>query len=288
MRKLTRVLRALYCEPWLISPQMHNTLCDIAWAHVDGSAHGSEGRATEYEAKYDDEVKRDGIGDVARDGSTAVISIGGVIGRKFSRFLNSSGVTSVDVLERVVNEAVADNTIDSIVLDVDSPGGTVTGTPEAAETIERAAQEKPVVAFTGGMMASAAYWLSAPADAIFAAPSADIGSIGVYAALLDVSRKLENEGVSVELFKQGKFKAMGFPGVPLTDEQREHIQKGVDDVAGWFKGFVSQNRLSVPADAMEGQTFMGREAVAIGLADQIGTLADAIEYAKSEAAARRE
>jgi len=288
MRKLTRVLRALYCEPWLISPQMHKTLCDIAWAHVDGSAHCVDGRATEYEAKFDDEVKHDGIGDVAREGTTAVIAVSGVIGRKFSGFLNSSGVTSVDVLERVMNEAVADSTVSEIVLDVDSPGGTVTGTPEAAETIERAAQEKPVVAFTGGMMASAAYWLSAPCDAIFAAPSADIGSIGVYAALLDVSRKLDNEGVRVELFKQGKFKAMGFPGVPLTEEQREHIQKGVDDVADWFKGFVTANRPAVPTEAMEGQTYMGRDAVAIGLADQIGTLADAIDYARTEAAARRE
>jgi len=285
MRKLTRVLRALYCEPWLISPQMHRTLCDIAWAHVTGSAHATDGIV----AKFDDEVKADGIGDVRRDGAVAILSIDGVIGRRFSKFLNSSGVTSVDVMERVVAEAVADDTIEAIVLDVDSPGGTVTGTPEAAEAIERAAQEKPVVAFTGGMMASAAYWLSAPADAIFTAASADVGSIGVYAALLDVTRKLENEGIKVELFKQGKFKAMGLPGIPLTEEQREHIQEGVDYVADWFKGFVRANRgTAIPSDAMEGQTFMGRDAVAVGLADQVGTLADAIEYARTEAAARRE
>lgn len=282
MANLTRVLRALYCEPWLISPTMHQTLCNIAWAHVTGDAHAADGIL----AKYDDEVKKDGIGDVARVGRVAVLNIGGVIGRKFSRFLNSSGVTSVDVMQRIINEALSDKTIDAIVLDVDSPGGTVTGVPEAAQAIETAVAQKPIVAYTGGMMASAAYWISASADAIFAAPSADVGSIGVYAALLDTSRMLENEGIKVEMFKQGKFKAMGFPGIPLTEEQRAYIQDGVDDIANWFRGFVSANRRSVEADAMEGQTFMGQSAVDAGLVDRIGSLDDAIAFAEEEAAAR--
>jgi ClpP class serine protease len=164
----------------------------------------------------------------------------------------------------------------------------LTGVPEAAETIEAAASIKPLVAYSGGMMASAAYWLSVSADAIIVAPSADIGSIGVYTAMLDTSRQLENEGIKVELFKQGKFKAMGLPGLPLTDEQREHIQKGVDDAANWFKGYVWQSRAAIPAEAMEGQTYMGRDDVAVGLADEVGTLARAIEYARNEATRRRE
>ena len=283
MANLTRVLRALYCEPWLIRPEMHRRLCEIAKAHATGEAHGSDGIV----AQFDDEVKKDGIGDVQNVSGIAVLNIGGVIGRKFSRFLNSSGVTSVDVMQRIIGEAVEDDSIDAIVLDVDSPGGTVTGVPEAAITIEEAAAVKPVIAYTGGMMASAAYWISASADAIIAAPSADVGSIGVYTAFLDRSRQFEKEGIDVELFKQGRFKAMGMPGIPLTEEQRELIQEGVDEIADWFKGFVRQSRPGVSADAMEGQTFLGKNAVSVGLIDALGSLDDAIEYAEEEVARRR-
>jgi len=191
------------------------------------------------------------------------------------------------VMQRIIGEATEDPEIDAIVIDVDSPGGTVTGVPEAAEAIERAATEKPVIAYTGGMMASAAYWISASADAIVAAPSADVGSIGVYTAFLDRTRQFEQEGIDVELFKHGKFKAMGMPGVALTDEQRALIQEGVDEIAGWFKGFVQQSRPGVSTDAMEGQTFLGKNAVAVGLVDALGSLGDAIEYAKEEVARRR-
>lgn len=280
MANLTRVLTALYCEPWLIQPSMHRQLCDITWAHVTGSAHDGDGIL----AKFDDEVKRDRIGDVARDGNVAILSVGGVIGRKFSGFLNSSGVTSVDVLQRIVEEARTDPSIEGMVLDVDSPGGTVTGTPEAAETLADFSREKPLVAYTSGLMASAAYWLSAPADAIFAAPSADVGSIGVYAAMLDVTRAMENQGVHVELFKQGKFKAMGMPGTSLTDEQREFLQERVDEIGDWFRGYVQGNRPAVERDAMEGQTFMGENALEVGLVDHIGTLADAVDHVRTNAA----
>ena len=280
MPNLTRVLTALYCEPWLIQPEMHRRLCDITWAHVTGDAHVADGIL----AKFDDEVKKDGIGDVARDGDIAILSIGGVVGRKFSAFLNSSGVTSIDVMERIVKEAQSDPSIKGMVLDIDSPGGTVTGTPEAAETLAEFSREKSLVAYTGGLMASAAYWLSAPADAIFASPSADVGSIGVYAAMLDVSRAYENQGVHVELFKQGKYKAMGLQGTSLTDEQREYLQERVDGIGDWFRGYVQGNRPAVEESAMEGQTFMGRDALKVGLVDHIGTLADAVDYARKHTA----
>lgn len=280
--KLTRVLRALYCEPWLVRPEMHQHLCSIAWAHATGSAHDENGIV----ANFTDDMKRQDNDARIIDGGIAIISVSGVIGRKFSTMLNNSGVTSIDVLDGIISNAIKDASVKAIVLDIDSPGGTVTGVPEAAELIEIAATYKPVVAYTGGMMASAAYWIASAADAIFASKSADVGSIGVYCAYLDVTRKLESEGVDVKLFKQGKFKAMGMPGIPLTEEQETLIQEGVDEIADWFKGYVTSSRPSVSAGAMEGQTYLGKNAVAVGLVDHIGTLDDAIAYAKQEAAQR--
>jgi signal peptide peptidase SppA len=279
---LTRVLRALYCEPWLIRPEMHQRLCEIARAHANGEAHEDGGIV----ASFTDDMKKQGQ-DVRIVDGVAVVNVGGVIGRRFSSFLNSSGVTSIDVLGGVIRNAVDDVMVDAIVLDVDSPGGTVTGVPEAAEIVERAATEKPVIAYASGMMASAAYWISAGADAIFASPSADVGSIGVYTVYTDVSRMYEDAGIDVELFKQGKFKAAGVPGIPLTDEQKELIQDGVNNIAEWFKGYVAESRPGVALEAMEGQTYLGKDALEVGLIDGTSTLDEAIEYARNEAESRR-
>jgi signal peptide peptidase SppA len=282
MTKLVRVLGALYCEPWLIQPQMHETLCQIAWAHVDGSAHDLNGIAVQFKnaKQADAEAPQD---NTTMFGRVAVLDVEGVIGRRFSSCLNSSGVVSIDVLERLVTEAATDNAVDAVVLNIDSPGGTVTGVPEAAEAIAQLTAAKPVVAYTGGMMASAAYWISAPADAIFASSSANVGSIGVYTALLDVTRAMEMAGYKTELFKAGKYKAMGLRGVSLTEEQRQYIQKEVDEIADEFKAHVLQNRAAIPAEAMEGQTFMGRNALEVGLVDEIGSINDAIAFAEQAA-----
>ncbi len=307
MANLTRIMTALYCQPWLITATMHQRLCEIARDHLTGQAHGVNGRASEehkrehgpvagksaseplewweieYDTMYGKERRPNGVS--FSDG-VAVFDVGGVIGRKFSSFLNSSGVTSVDVLSRMVSDAAADDRVSALVLDIDSPGGTVTGVPETANAIARAAARKPVIAYTGGLMASAAYWIGVTADAIFAEPSAEVGSIGVYSAFLDESRAFEMEGLKTELFKTGKYKGMGIPGLPLTDDQRALIQAEVDTVFGWFKGAVRANRGQVSDDLMQGQTLFGEDAKAANLIDRIGTLDEAIAYAKQQTGAR--
>ena len=288
MRNLTRIKRALYCEPWLVTPEMHRQLCGIVAAHESGAAHLPAGisnveHAQEHGvvASEDWDTMRGQPNGVTWYDSVVSIDVGGVIGRRFSAFLNSSGVTSVDVLERMIRAAAMDDRVDGIVLDIDSPGGTVAGTPEAAQAVEFASERKPVAVYTGGMMASAAYWIGAPADAIFAAPSASIGSIGVYSAFMDQSRAMEMAGLKTELFKAGTFKAMGVPGVPLTDEQRELLQSRIDEIYDWFTSVVMINRRDVANSTMQGQTFMASEAMERNLIDGIGTFERAIEYVRN-------
>lgn len=289
MANLTRIIQALYCQPWLISPEMHYRLCEIVKSHVDETSHQAGGIALAKHAQRHGPTNgaaiewwQDSWGDangVKWFGNVVAIDISGVIGRKFSSCLNSSGVTSIDVLDRLISAALDDDRVTGIVLDIDSPGGTVTQVPEVARTIANAATQKPIVSFVGGMMASAAYWLGVGSDAIIASDSAEVGSIGVYSAFLDRSRQFQLEGLNVELFKTGKYKGMGMPGLPLTDDQRELIQADVNKIFGWFVNSVRANRRNVSDSAMQGQTFFGEDALANNLIDKIGTINDAIQMA---------
>jgi len=268
--KFLNILQKLYCEPWAIVPEMHKQLCDIVDAHISGAAHEAGGIVS----LIDEDQSKKKLFTVVED--IAVIKIDGVIAKRVSEIARSSGVTDLDMLIEGLLQVKKRDDICGVLLDVNSPGGSVTGVPEAAEVISDLATIKPVVAYTDMMMASAAFWLSAGASEIIASQSAMVGSIGVYMAFLDVSRQLEKEGKKLELFKTGKFKAIGFPGTSLTDEQREHLQAEVDMVFTWFKAAVLKNRV-VPNEAMEGQTFMAEDAKRNGLIDGIGTVEDAMQ-----------
>ena len=176
------------------------------------------------------------------------------------------GATSLDEVRSTVESAAADPSVTSIVLNIDSPGGTVRGTPEAADAIYEASKVKPVRAHTSGTMASAAYWLGSQATSVSMTRSASVGSIGVMVPHIDQSKRAEMLGVKVELFTTGKFKAAGFPGTSLTESQRELIQERIDQVFGEFKSAVTRQGRKIPAEAMQGQTFYGPQAESLGLA----------------------
>ena len=202
-------------------------------------------------------------------GGVAIIPVHGVIGHKVGAVAKMLGaVDALDVMA-AIELAADDDEVDTIILDIDSPGGTVAGVPELAETVE-AVQEsgtKKIYAYTDSQMASAAYWLAAGANGIFAAPSADVGSVGVYLPVMDTSAALAEQGVSVEIFKSGKYKAAGFPGVALDEEVRKHLQLEVMDTYNEFSGFVKKYRPELSYDSLQGQTFTGRRAAEIGMID---------------------
>ena len=168
-----------------------------------------------------------------------------------------------------VNEAAQREDVEAVMLDIDSPGGTVNGTPELAQAVADASQQKYVYAFSGGQMCSAAYWIASQCDAIYASPSARIGSIGVILPYVDDTEALKSEGLKVEVFAAGKFKSMGMPGVPLTDEQRTLLQTDVEEIAKDFRSAVLARGRNIPDDAMEGQSFSARSAQRNNLAGMV-------------------
>lgn len=207
------------------------------------------------------------------------IPINGAIGQKLSPFQRGDGAVDVMDISAELDQAEQDETVQAILLDIDSPGGMVLGTPELADKINRV--KKPVYAFTNGMIASAAYWIAASADQIFATPTASIGGIGVYIPWVDQTKAYEMQGLSVELIKAGKLKGMGFPGTSLTNVQRDHLQSRVDSIYSMFTSHVRAMRGDVAKSTMQGQTFMAQEANKLGLVDLVvRDKAQAIELAR--------
>lgn len=199
----------------------------------------------------------------------ATVPVRGTIQTGLPSIAAAFGFVDTAKIRRDVQAALADSNVRAILLDFDSPGGFVSGTPELGSFIAEAAKQKPVYSFTSGMCCSAAYWLAAPSRAIFATTSAEVGSIGVYVAHQDMSALAAAMGIVVKVFRSGKYKGAGVPGTSLSEEQSASIQQRISSLAAVFKGFVTQHRPGIADAAMEGQTFMGYEAGRESLTDAI-------------------
>ena len=261
--KFLNILTELYVKPWLIVPSMHEQICSIVKAHKDGDT----------QALALDLISEDS--EMDKIGNVALIPIHGVIGKHVSQIEKSSGVADVADIEINILNALEDESVEGIMFDIDSPGGSVSGVPEVSRLIASASKLKPTVAYVDQLMASAATWMGVGARAIYASQSAQVGSIGVYMAFLDQTRALEMAGMKLELIKAGKYKAMGMPGKSITAEEREILQAGVDKVYGWFTSFVLEHR-DVKNNVMQGQMFYAEDAVKNGLIDRVGSFNDAI------------
>ena len=175
-------------------------------------------------------------------GAVAVIPIVGVIANR----VQSLG-TSVQEIRAMLEAALANQDVGSIVLDIESPGGEVTGTPELAERIYNARDEKPIVAVANGFMASAAYWLGSQAAEVVVTPSGQVGSIGVFMLHEDWTEHLEKEGIRLTAISAGKFKVEGAPWEELTKEATAFYQQQVEEVYGWFVSAVARARGATPS-----------------------------------------
>lgn len=211
----------------------------------------------------------------------ATIQISGVIGKKLPKWMAAFGMVDVDDIQKLVEQANADPAVKSILLEIDSPGGSVTGVPEAAQTIRDSS--KPVYAFSDTLMASAAYWIASGAAGIFASESALVGSIGVFVPILNMKKMYEAAGIEVEVIKSGALKAAGYPGTALTQAQRDDLQSSVDFVYSKFVAFISSRESAngqPGKDAMQGQDFYGEQAVSAALVDGISSRVEIISTLK--------
>ena len=197
----------------------------------------------------------------------------------FSRFL---GYTSYDDIRNDLIKMSRDPDVEDIVINMASPGGSVFGVSNATEAITKVSKIKPLYVYSSKNIASGAYWIAAPAKEILVAPEAEAGSIGVIVTHISYEKQLEDEGLKVTILKSDELKAAGGPYKDLTEKEIAHIQVQVDQYDDLFKQHVQTYRPQVKLSSMKGQTFIGDEAVRMGLADKVMTYDDAIDYIKSK------
>lgn len=212
-----------------------------------------------------------------RHGSVAVIPIVGTIRPRpsFSIWELLFGTVSTNLVSLMhdVDIAMADRSIEHILLNIDSPGGLAAGVGEAAEYLRDAASQKPMTAYTTDLMASAAYWLGAAANDVVAAETASVGSIGVRATVMDWSKYDEALGIKEYVIVNDDSPLKGVD--PASDQGRELIKTQVNDHAEIFLNGVADfrgvSRETVNADFGRGDVLIGAKAVEANLADRLST-----------------
>jgi capsid assembly protease len=191
--------------------------------------------------------------------------------------------TSTASLARHVQLADQDPTIGTIVLDLDTAGGTVAGVQELADVIAavRTAGRTRVVAVINHMAVSGGYWIASQADEVVITPSGMAGGIGVVVAHQDTSAMRERVGVKVEYISAGRFKAEGFRDGPLSKEHRDHLQRMVDTYGDTFIAHVARGRKVSPQTVRsqawgQGRDLLASQALRVGMVDRIATFHDVI------------
>lgn len=211
-----------------------------------------------------------------RLGRTGLLGMHGVILPRRSVVTDFYGGTGLDQLSSDLDRMVGDPEIDTIVMDIDSPGGSVEGLQEASEKIYQSRNKKQIVGVANFMAASAAYYLGSSATRLVVAPSGEVGSIGTVMLHLDHSRMLQELGVKPTYIHAGKFKVEGNPYEPLSDEARAEFQRIVDHYYGQFLFDVGRNRgitaEQVKSDFGQGRMFMAEESHSHGLTDAVMSL----------------
>ena len=260
--------------PWAIEPAKLLEIRGIYMAHARGEKTDIAAVEQRLGRPMDNQAKSYSVHD-----GVAVLPLHGVIAKKMNMFAAISGGTSSELAAAALQAAVEDHAVHSIVLDIDSPGGTVDGTEALANAVHAARAVKPVAVLASGTMASAAYWIGSsagPGQVFIADRTTQVGSIGVVVAHMDVSAAEAQRGVKTTEISAGKYKRIASQYAALTPEGRQSLQDQVDYTYGLFVDAVAVNR-DVSADQVlanmaDGRVFIGQQAVAAGLVDGITTL----------------
>lgn len=191
-------------------------------------------------------------------------------------------VSSEDILWYI--QSANDNpNIKSIVLEIDSVGGSPVAGEEIANAIKNS--QKPVLGFIRGYGASAAYWAVSGADKIWASKNSDVGGIGVTMSYLNNVENNKKEGYTLEKLSSGKFKDSGSPDAPLTDEERDLFMRDLNIIHKNFIEAISINR-NIPIDEVkkfaDGSTVLGGKAKELGLIDEIGGITEVENYLEEQ------
>jgi protease-4 len=245
----------LVSQPWHISKTRGRTII----SHIVATLLKNE--------RPDEDVCGDPLPTMQIVGNAAIIPINGVLQCNVPDWIKAWGfnLTDANDIEEELDTALANEAVELIVLDIDSPGGAALAGDKLFALVEAANKKKPVFAWCGdgADMASSAYEAAAPCRAILTGFFADaVGCVGSYLAMMDDSKFWEQMGITLEVFRSGELKGIGEDA--LTDDQRAYLQSLVDECGANFRANVLKYRTGIDPADMQGQWFRGDEAARRG------------------------
>lgn len=285
MSKFARISGRLFNAPLALRPEKAEMLCAalvdrLGIQKLDTIDGRSLGAAQLRQMAMDD----DGYWNkpkTARDmyvveQRVARIAVDGTLVHKLGGVEPYSGSTGYDCLDRIIADAQANKEVGAVLLDIDSPGGEVAGCFDFARKLRKMGASnggKPIVAFANEMACSAAYAIASACDAVATTQTGQVGSIGVWTMLVDMTKGLDKNGIAVTMIRAGERKARGGPYEVADDAIITKLQSWVDETWGIFCGLVADYRpISASAvKALEGDWFTGNEALGLGLVDAVDT-----------------
>jgi protease IV len=245
----------------------------VAVALLVGGGGGGVSSSSNYTEEY---VSGEGTEKVA------VIPVEGTITADLGGTAGALPTTTPGGLQDALDQASDDESVEAVILEINSPGGGVTASAEMRDSILDFKEETdlPVVVSMADTAASGGYYIAAPADEIVAYESTLTGSLGVYIGLLNISEAAERYGITQEYVRSGEFKTMGDPFRELSEDEREIFQSIVDQDYEEFVDVIVEGR-DLPEDEVreiaDGRVYSGLQARELGLVDEIGDLDRAAE-----------
>lgn len=283
------LLSEFLTTPWALMPERLQAMSGIL-------TRWSAGEPPSDEAMFQvntDRVLRDSRKQMAAASTgsgIAVLPLYGVVTQRGNMLedISGPGSSSTQQFTSFLRQMLADDSVSQILIDIDSPGGSVYGVSELASEIIKARAQKPVVAVANSLAASAAYWIGCAASEFYVTPGGEVGSIGVWQAHFDYSKALEEDGVKPTLICAGKFKVEGNPYLPLDEQAQAFMQSRVDDYYNAFVEAVALGRgvsiNDVKTGMGEGRVLGADAALAQNMVNGIATFDDVL--AKMQARSR--
>lgn len=259
-----------YAGTWAIEENTFNLLVQKAQT-LDMAQHLNSPHSVGLRTKQVDPM--DGMISITSEG-VGIVQLRGVMMKHSSSM--SMGASTV-LARQAIRSLVANEEVTSIVLHIESPGGTSAGTAQLGDEVRKATESKPVIAYIEDLGASAAYWVASQASEIVANAQARVGSIGTYLVVSDLSEMAAKEGVKVHVVRAGEFKGMGAPGAEITEKQLAELQRSVDGTNKFFleavasgRGMTSEQVLAVA----DGRAHFAADALEMGLIDGVESFDD--------------
>jgi signal peptide peptidase SppA len=266
---LPHIAQRVFNTPLMIHPAkaevIAQSLSDRMGIASVAHANGQTFALADFAKAADSSTQLDRIGPVA------VIEVRGTLVQRTGTLQPYSGMTGYDGLREQLDRALHDPNVQAIAFDIDSPGGEVAGCFDLVDAIYEARGLKPMWAILDECAYSAAYAIASACDTITVPRTGGAGSVGVITMHADFSRAIANAGINVSVIAHGAEKGDGMAELPLSGTARATIQAQIDALGELFVETVARNRSLAPGKvrALQAGTFLGAQAVEIGLVDSL-------------------